>query len=163
MPAKLSSFDQAGKAWLTALGQKIRAQRKALRVNATAAAEAARMSRVTLHRIETGEGSVTMGAYLNALGALGLSLEIAEVGKKPVISIVPGREGGIPARISLEGYPQLRQLAWHVPGTDVLTPTEAFGIYERNERHLDWATLEPNERELIDALRTAFGGSNGNV
>jgi len=36
-------------------------KRKALRVSATVAAEAAGMSRVTLHRIEKGEPSVTMG------------------------------------------------------------------------------------------------------
>ena len=52
---------------LTALGQKIRSQRKALRITATATAEAAGMSRVTLHRIEQGEASVTIGAYLNAI------------------------------------------------------------------------------------------------
>lgn len=34
------------------------------------------MSRVTLHRIERGEPSVTMGAYLNALAVLGLDFEI---------------------------------------------------------------------------------------
>jgi transcriptional regulator with XRE-family HTH domain len=36
---------------------------KALKVSATTAAEAAGMSRMTLHRIERGEPSVTMGAY----------------------------------------------------------------------------------------------------
>ena len=47
---------------LKALGAQLRAQRKALKVNATVAAEAAGISRVTLHRIEKGEPSVTMGA-----------------------------------------------------------------------------------------------------
>ena len=37
------------------LGARIRARRKSLGVNATAAAESAGMSRVTLHRIEKGE------------------------------------------------------------------------------------------------------------
>ena len=59
---------------LGAIGACIRAQRKALHVSATTAAEAAGMSRVTLHRIERGEASVTMGAYLNATAALGLAL-----------------------------------------------------------------------------------------
>lgn len=61
---------------LTALGQKIRSQRKALRITATATAEAAGMSRVTLYRIEKGEASVTIGAYLNAMAALGLDFDI---------------------------------------------------------------------------------------
>ncbi len=61
---------------LSALGKQIRAHRKALRITATSTAEAAGISRVTLHRIENGEPSVTMGAYLNALAALGLDFGI---------------------------------------------------------------------------------------
>ena len=49
---------------LQALGERIRAQRKQHRLSAATAAEAAGMSRVTLHRIERGEPSVTMGASI---------------------------------------------------------------------------------------------------
>ncbi len=58
-----------------------------------------------------------------------------------------------PARIRLADYPQLKQLAWQIQGTEELTPTEALDIYERNQRHLDAASLDPRERALIDALR----------
>ncbi len=76
MPAKTPPTAHAAAESLIALGQQIRTYRKALRINATAAAEAAGMSRVTWHRIERGEPSVTMGAYVNALNALGLDLGV---------------------------------------------------------------------------------------
>lgn len=69
--------DRATRA-LGALGDQIRERRKHLKLSATAAAEAAGMSRVTWHRLERGEPSVTMGAYLNALVALGLELQAAD-------------------------------------------------------------------------------------
>lgn len=145
---------------LIQLGKQIRARRKALRVSATATAEAAGMSRVTLHRIENGEPSVTMGAYISAMAALGLELGVLNPPESPAGNRV---EGWIPARIRLADYPQLKQLAWQVHGTDVLTPMEALGIYERNLRHLDLQALEPRERDLIEALRLALGDAQRNV
>ena len=68
---------------LLALGEQLRAQRKRLGVSATTAAEAAGMSRVTLHRIERGEPSVTMGAWLNAAAALGLELGVVDARPPP--------------------------------------------------------------------------------
>jgi hypothetical protein len=65
--------------------------------------------------------------------------------------------GWIPARINLENYPQLKQLAWQLQGSTQLKPAEALGIYERNWRHVDTLALEPRERNLIVALRQAFG------
>ena len=61
----------------------------------------------------------------------------------------------IPTEIKLADYPQLKQLAWHIRGLDTLTPTEAFGIYDRNWRHLDKETLENKEKSLIEALMRA--------
>ncbi|MGH8034803.1 MAG: helix-turn-helix domain-containing protein, partial [Lysobacterales bacterium] len=66
MPAHTPAITNATAERLTKLGKQIRAHRKSLRINATTAAEAAGMSRVTLYRVESGEPSVTMGAYLNA-------------------------------------------------------------------------------------------------
>lgn len=149
---------------LSALGGRIRAHRKALRLNATAVAEAAGISRVTLHRIEKGEPSVTIGAYLNALAALGLRFEIVTA---PVEATEVRQEAGlaglIPARIRLADYPQLAQLAWQVHGTEILTPQEAWGIYERNWRHVNTNALMEHERNLIDALRLVFGGDARHV
>jgi transcriptional regulator with XRE-family HTH domain len=63
---------------MAAIRSPIRAHRKRLGVNGTTTAEAAGMSRVTLYRIERGEPSVTMGAYIGALDALGLELEVVD-------------------------------------------------------------------------------------
>ena len=74
MPSKSPVNTDACAAQLQALGAQIRSQRKALRLSATVTAEAAGVSRVTLHRIEKGEPSVTMGAWCSAIAALGLVL-----------------------------------------------------------------------------------------
>lgn len=108
------------------------------------------MSRVTLHRIESGEPSVTMGAYLNAASALGI-----------VIGVVPPTPAGskpiLPAEIRLADYPQLSQLAWHIPGATTVTPQEALDIYERNWRHVDREKMNAQETALLDALVTGIG------
>ncbi len=144
-------------AQLQALGAQIRAQRKALRLSATVTAEAAGMSRVTLHRIEKGEPTVTMGAWCSAMAALGMGVQARNLADERASNAqAPDRTGWIPARIALTDYPQLRALAWQVQGTDTLTPTEALDIYERNARHLDLAAMTANEQALLDALQLAF-------
>lgn len=162
MPAKIAAptpvLDD-----LSRLGQQIRARRKALRVNATAVAESAGISRVTLHRIEKGASSVTAGAYLAVLAVLGLKVELAEPAGAACREPVPDRAEWIPARIRLADYPQLAKLAWQVHGVDALTPAEAWDIYERNRRHLDEQALLEHERQLIAALRLAFGGEARHV
>lgn len=160
MPAKSPVITSTTADKLIAMGEQIRAHRKALRVSTTAAAEAAGMSRVTLHRIEKGEPAVTMGAYVSAMAALGLNFGFVT----PAEQIEPhevNREGWIPARICLKKYPQLNQLAWQAHGAETLSPIEAWDIYERNWRHMD--ELMEHERQLIDALRLAFTGGDGDV
>jgi hypothetical protein len=95
-----------------------------------------------------------MGAYMAALAAVGLQFEL-----KPQGASASGtaRAASIPAQVPLAEYPQLRELAWHVHGTPVLTAREALDIYERNWRHLDPATLSDRERELVQALRRGVG------
>lgn len=159
MPTKLSIISIGAAGHLIALGQQIRAHRKALRISATTAAEAAGMSRVTLHRIEKGEPAVTMGAYMNAMAALGLNLGPVTSAEPFKVHPTEQREGWIPARIPLAEYPQLRQLAWQVQGTETLSPKEAWDIYQHNWRHLDEQSLTENEDQLIAALRMAFGGN----
>jgi transcriptional regulator with XRE-family HTH domain len=148
---------------LKALGAQIRTQRKALRISASAASEAAGMSRVTLHRVEKGEPSVTMGAYLNAMTVLGLDFEIAWPHDPALEARADEKNGWIPARIALKDYPQLKQLAWHVQGLDELSPEEALSIYESNWRHIDAQSISPHERQLIDALRLALGSNHGHL
>jgi len=137
------------------LGDRIRTRRKALGVTMVAAAGAAGMSRVTWHRIEKGNPSVTMGAWLAAASVLALDMEVHEQnlrGHTP-----PDETGWIPARVRLSDYPQLRQLAWQRDDATQLTPREALNLYERNWRHLDQNALPPHEQALITALKQAFG------
>lgn len=147
-------------AQLKALGAQLRARRKALRVSGTAAAEAAGMSRVTLHRIEKGEPSVAGGAWANAVAALGMTLLARKAEGDEVsgeLASPANLADWIPVRVRLADYPQLKALAWQVHGTDTLSPLEALGIYERNARHLDTAAMSPAEQALLQALRTGLG------
>ena len=113
------------------------------------------MSRVTLHRIEKGEPSVTMGAWSNAIAALGMELQLQD--HEAAQAAPTAQPGWWPVRIELADYPQLKALAWQVHGTDHLTPVEAFDIYERNARHMNMASMDSQELALWQALQQAFG------
>jgi transcriptional regulator with XRE-family HTH domain len=156
MPAPPLAISSATSVRLDAVGQQIRTRRKALRLSATVAAEAAGLSRVTLHRIEKGGPAVTMAAYLNVMAALGLDFSLSVSTDHAAVSPAVDRTGWIPARVRLGDYPQLKQLAWQVHGVDDLTPAEALSIYERNWRHIDVSKLQPHEQQLVDALRQAL-------
>lgn len=162
MPAITRTISTATAAQLALLGGQIREQRKALRISATVAAEAAGMSRVTLHRIEKGEPSVTIGACINVMAALGLELTARPLGGPTALS-TSDRKGWIPSRVRLSEYPQLRTIAWQVHGVDTVSPIEALSIYQRSWRHVDEASLSAHERELIDALREGLADSQDHV
>ena len=155
MPAKLPHTSSAVAERIQILGGTIRAQRKNLQISAQATADCAHISRVTLHRIEKGEPSVTMGAYFTVLDALGLQIQTQSKAGLGQESQASPNTSVIPSEIKLTEYPQLKQLAWHIQGLDALTPIEAFGIYDRNWRHLDATSLTPLEKSLIDALKRA--------
>ena len=157
MPASSPELNDRVATTLTAVGGAVRQRRKGLGVSAVAAAEAAGISRVTLHRIEKGEPSVTMGAYMAMLSVLGLQVRVLRADAPPPAEAL-GREGWIPARVRIADYPRLKELAWQIHGVDELRPREALDIYERNARHLDTDSLSQQERELIEALRQAFAG-----
>lgn len=163
MPAKPPIIASNTAAHLIAIGQQIRAHRKALRISSTTTAEAAGMSRVTLHRIEKGEPAVTMGGYINTMAVLGLDFRLVTPAESLESHRAVDHEGWLPARIHLKDYPQLKQLAWQVQGSDTLSPKEALDIYERNWRHLDEQALGVHEQQLIDALRLAFGRGDSHV
>jgi transcriptional regulator with XRE-family HTH domain len=146
MPATLSAIGPIAQRQLDALGKGIRARRKSLRVSATTTAEAAGMSRVTLHRIECGEPSVTMGAYANAMAVLGLTLDVALPAERR-----PEAEG-TSGKVRLADYPQLRRLGWQLPDSAELTAEEALNLYERNWRHVDREAMDEREKQLLEAL-----------
>jgi transcriptional regulator with XRE-family HTH domain len=160
MPATSPALTSNTTDALAAVGAQLRQRRKALRISAVAAAEAAGLSRVTLHRIERGEASVTMGAYMAVLGALGMSVRVAST-EQPFAEALPPRSGWIPARVRIADYPTLKSLAWQVQGTQELTPREALDIYERNWRHVDPGALSAEERDLVAGLRLALGSQRG--
>ncbi|MEM9302864.1 MAG: helix-turn-helix transcriptional regulator, partial [Pseudomonadota bacterium] len=153
MPGRVELIEtQALGARIADLGACIRQRRKALGVSATAAAQAARMSRVTWHRIEAGTPSVSIAAWFNALAVLGLNFHLGEP-LQPAHNL----PDVVPLRVELAAYPQLMALAWQVTGTDALSPREAHDIYDRNARHIDWDAIDPAERTLIESLRSLFG------
>lgn len=156
MPAPPLAMSTATATRLGALGQQIRTRRKTLGLSATVTAEAAGLSRVTLHRIEKGGPAVTMAAYLNVMVALGLDFNLSLPADQAAVAPAVDHTGWLPARVRLSDYPQLKQLAWQVHGVDQLTPAEALSIYERNWRHIDVAALQPHEQQLVDALRLAL-------
>jgi len=154
MPAKAPPIGDLLAARLRTLGERVRAHREQQKVSATAAAEAAGMSRVTLHRIERGEPSVTMGAYLSAIDALGLTLELSDPQARPAALAA----ATLPQRVRLADFPQLKRLAWQLHDVDELSPADALNLYERNWRHVDRASMAPAESALLQALVDQLGG-----
>lgn len=130
---------------LAVLGARLRDRRKALGVTMVACAEAAGVSRVTLHRIEQGNPSVTIGAYANVAAALGVHL---------VVPVLDAAEG--PADVTVGDYPGLRGLAWQTDAGTVISETEALNLYERGWRRLDREALTDRERAFIQHLADTY-------
>ena len=153
MPSLAPAIGDLLTARLMTLGLRIRDHRKALCISATDAAEAAGMSRVTLHRIERGEPSVAMAAYFSATAALGLELQVVSPPQRTrggrADPIAPAE---LPVAIRLADYPQLERLAWQQHGVVEVSPAEALSLYERNWRHVDLLAMDPREHALVKAL-----------
>lgn len=158
MPAKSPPIHAAAQQQLVQIAQGLRDRRLALGVSTVVATRAAGVSRVTWHRIEKAEPSVTMGAYAAALQALGLDLRLTPVqtpGKQVLPNLSPQvrtQTDSVPNTIPVQKYPQLRQLAWHVRDNFELTPEEAFGLYDRYRRHWHIDQMEPAELRLWRSL-----------
>jgi hypothetical protein len=101
-----------------------------------------------------------MGAYFLVMDALGMKIQALAREDSLTLMAYLTKTTHLPNEIKFEDYPQLKQLAWHVHGLDSLTPIEAFGIYDRNWRHLDQDDLLPNEMALINALKQADASGN---
>lgn len=156
MPSASPAIGDVLETRLQALGATVRACRKRQKLSAAVAAEAAGVSRVTLHRIERGEPSVTMGAYLSAISAVGLELGLNDPLVVKAERAVP--TVGLPDRVRLDDYPQLKSLAWQMHGVAEIDPAQALSLYERNWRHVDPDSLSLKERALVQALAEKLGG-----
>jgi transcriptional regulator with XRE-family HTH domain len=141
------------------LGQKIRAQRKALGVRIDSAARASGISRTTLMRIERGANSVGINSYIKLCKALGLNLDILNLLGLPIPNIEDdGDELNISAaHIRIRDYPQLKSLSWQLNHDVLLTDEEAIGIYERNKRFLEIYEIQEHERLLMQRLIDEYG------
>lgn len=134
---------------LHALGARIRRARKDLGLTAQDVADAAGISRVTLHRIEKGEPSVTMAAYANVMQMVGLPLTVPS-------DVKADADAMLPERIRIADFTELAKLAWQMKQSAELTPAEAWNVYERNARLLDESQLSDRERRLFEMLRREF-------
>ncbi|MBC7700230.1 helix-turn-helix domain-containing protein [Aquabacterium sp.] len=147
--AELSGSQQIGAAF--------KARRKALKVSPTRAAQAAAISRVTLHRVERGDTSVNVGAYLRVADALGLALNSTLAGGDQSNGSPTDREAALPWLIPIDQYPQLKLIAWSLPDLQEIDPPLALGLYERNWRYVDQAAMTPQEQDLVNRLVKEHG------
>lgn len=65
--------------------------------------------------------------------------------------------------LRLADYPQLSLLAWNRREDSLIDEADAFALYERNWRHVDCASLLPQEAALIERLKQQYGNGVLNV
>jgi len=148
MGRNISVNNEKASATLGMLGAQLRARRKQLGLTMQQVALASGISRVTLQRIEQGEGSVSSLAIMQVAMALGTQLVLDGGQAEPLRN-----------EILLSDYPGLSSLAWQLnPGTK-LTPNEAWSLYTRNWRHLDKSLVSNEEQALLQKLQNLFGGA----
>lgn len=85
MPSKSPTIFPNEERLLVALGERIRLARKRRKLTSAGVAQRAGLSRTTVHYVERGDPSVTLGAYLRVLAALGLDKDIEAVGAEDVL------------------------------------------------------------------------------
>lgn len=147
MGRKLQEQHFAHSTLLTEIATALKQRRKQLGLTMEEVAEAAGISRVTLHRIERGETSVSIGAVAGVAQALGIPL-----------STTGSLGSSFPTQIKVSDYPGLTSLAWQLRPDTQLSIQEAWQLYAKNWRHLDLESLTEQERMFINALNREFGG-----
>lgn len=157
MITKMANLDN-----LLELGKTLQMRRKALGVRSQVAADCACISRVTLHRIEKGEPSVSIGAYLQVCKILGLGLFALEKNLEAPISTERSSIEFDPNRlddeqIAVQYYPQLKVLALQLREDALISPRDALNMYERNWRLIDLEKMTTEEKKLIEQLKNEAG------
>ena len=148
--------------YLVELGKTLQMRRKSLGVRSQVVANCACISRVTLHRIEKGEPSVSIGAYVQVCKVLGLRLFALEKNPEllaPRLNLDHSFDANRPddEQIPIQCYPQLKELAWQLREDAVISPRDALNIYERNWRFMDLKSLTSEEYALIEQLKETVG------
>lgn len=156
MPSSNPPISEASQQALATLGEAIRGRRRQLGLSAAVTAEAAGMSRVTLHRIERGAASTTIGAVMNAAEAVGLHLQFTDTRPRSEENPEMMTAKQAPETVRVGDYPLLRAAAWQLDPDSRLTAYEALRTYERSWRHLDHATMDDEERTFIQALADKY-------
>ena len=147
------------------LGERVRLARLRRRWTAQQVATEAGITRVTLHRLEAGAASTTLGTLVKVLGVLGLAQDLVlparddHVGHDISDAQLPRRRTtALPQHITLDQLPELQQAAWHLADKGIrLTPEEVFELYERNWRHIDRSRMGDTEARLLDRLTKTVG------
>ena len=155
MPSKSPKISANQEKALRELGQQIRNHRKRMKISAVVTAEAAGLSRITLYRIEQGEASVAMGAYLSVISALGLVLELGTQKQQKNRQDSPPKK--FLKKIRIADYKQLKRLAWQLKDTKEISAQEALDLYERNWRHIDVEAMDAREQKFLKTLLAMFG------
>jgi len=139
---------------LTKLGADLKLQRKRLGVTAEIAAKASGISRVTLHRIESGSSGASIGAVHQVAKALGLELQLCNKNAHREIDL--DADDVVPLKIVIDRYPFLKSLCWHIPNLNVLGAREAHDIYARGVRFLKDQEVSDEELKLMGKLSQMF-------
>lgn len=139
---------------LTKLGADLKLQRKRLGVTAEIAAKASGISRVTLHRIESGSSGASIGAVHQVASALGLELKLCD--RNVHLANDLETEEVVPLKIVIDRYPFLKRLCWHIPNQTVLSAREAHDIYEKGSKFLQDTEVADEELRLIANLKQMF-------
>jgi len=134
---------------LVRLGEQLRTTRRALGLTMEEVALASGISRVTLHKVEKGKGSVSASALASVAEALGTPLALESEKSHRVIG-----------DLVLGDYPGLASLGWQLAPDTVLAPREMWDFYSRNRRFLDWENLSDKEIALVEQLEKSFGGGS---
>ncbi len=82
MPRKTTPLSPTLEDILKTLGENIKLARLRRKITTTLLAERAGMGRVTLRKIENGDGRSTLGAYAQVLFCLGLEKDLLLIGKE---------------------------------------------------------------------------------
>lgn len=151
---------------LSELGERLRLARLRRKLSAQAVADAAGITRVTLHRLESGSPAATLGTLAKVMDALDMASDLVLLARDDAAghqlldaALPPRRTSAPPRAIRLSDLPHLHQVAaWHLPDEETtLTPEEALNLYERHWRHIDPTKITGKEATLLRQLTRTVG------